>query len=95
MTELNPVEASASSSHRSRDGSYLPLPIDVIVVREMFSRSTQSLPREIIDAILDHAEYWAHSSNYADYKSRLRIAGSTRGQDKLLVGYTCGLPYSC
>ncbi|KAF4122909.1 hypothetical protein GMORB2_7216 [Geosmithia morbida] len=67
---------------------YRPTPIDIVVVREMLSRGCR-LPPDIVDAVFDHAEYWAYSSNYIDYQeehgSALRINGSRPTENKFLV----------
>lgn len=65
-----------------------PTPIDIVVVQIMLTRAKR-LPPDIVDAIFDHAEYWAHSTNEIDFmvehKHPLRINGTSATEDKFLV----------
>lgn len=73
------------------DGSYHPSPVDIAVVRVMMTRGLR-LPPDIVDAIFDHAEYWARSTNEVDFKlehhSHLRIVGQSQKEDSFLVRAT-------
>ncbi|KAK2594080.1 hypothetical protein QQS21_008229 [Conoideocrella luteorostrata] len=77
------------------DGFYRPTPIDIIVTRIMLMRSIK-LPADLVDAVFDYAEYWAHSTNVIDYQAEhqdsLRIVGSSPEEDKFLLrSYPVGL----
>lgn len=67
--------------------SFRPKPIDIVVTRIMLTRSKR-LPPDLIDAIFDFAEYWAHSTTSVNYhvdnQDHLCIRG-TVAQDKMLV----------
>ncbi|KAG9252506.1 uncharacterized protein F5Z01DRAFT_232268 [Emericellopsis atlantica] len=93
-------EATAAPSPRpgTRDenGLYEPTPTDIFVVRAMLVKAMR-LPPDIVDAVFDYAEYWAHSSNYIDYieehKNPLRILGGSASENRFLlrsfpVGFT-------
>ncbi|KAK4186413.1 hypothetical protein QBC35DRAFT_464721 [Podospora australis] len=66
------------------DGIYLPSPVDVLVVREMLTRATlagdTTLPPELINKVLDFAEYWPHSATEVAWgdDDPKRIYGSHR-----------------
>ncbi|KZL83899.1 hypothetical protein CI238_07019 [Colletotrichum incanum] len=70
-------------------GNYKPTPIDVIVVRVMLEKASK-FPPEIMDIIIDEAEYWAHSeaSIYhpaTSLRDALRVVGTTQDENKLLL----------
>ena len=82
---------AATSPHtgtRDENGLYQPTPTDIYVARAMLVKAIQ-LPPDIVDAVFDYAEYWAHSSNYIDYieehKSPLRILGGSPSENRFLV----------
>lgn len=63
---------------------YEPSILDVLVVKAMLNRAF-ALPLELIDTVLDMAEYWPHSS--AVVQIRKTVHGGRRGlEDQLLVG---------
>lgn len=68
--------------------SYEARPEDVIQVKGILSK-TRNLPPEIVDMILDRAEYWACSIASIDYtnnpRNNISIAGSRPGEDQFLV----------
>lgn len=84
-------EPQPSDKTDTNDGLYHPTPIDIVVVRTMLTRSVK-LPPDLVDAIFDYAEYWAHSTNVIDYQAEqqepLRINGSSMSEDKFLVSIT-------
>lgn len=70
-------------------GKYKPTPMDVVVVRVMLEKVAH-LPPEIIDIVLDHAEYWPHSTALFFQPSRnpvrvFRVNGGTEEENKLMV----------
>ena len=54
-------------------GSYEPTVLDVIVVKAMLNKAIR-LPPEIIDTVVDMAEYWPHTSTEMIYTGRPAIA---------------------
>ncbi|KAK2048784.1 hypothetical protein LZ31DRAFT_515589 [Colletotrichum somersetense] len=70
-------------------GRYKPTPIDVVVVRIMLEKASK-LPPEVMDIIIDEAEYWAHSEASIHHPSTalrdtLRVVGTTSEENKLLL----------
>lgn len=49
-----------------------PTVLDVIVVKEMLQKALK-LPPEIVDSIVDLAEYWPHTTTEIDYSRRPRL----------------------
>lgn len=82
--------SNETSQSSSADDGYRPTPADICIVRLMITRAIK-LPPDLVDAIFDHAEYWAHSSNEIDFelehKSPLKIVGSSPVEDKFLVSH--------
>ncbi|KAJ0159628.1 hypothetical protein CTA2_9378 [Colletotrichum tanaceti] len=70
-------------------GNYKPSPTDVAVVRIMLEKALK-LPPEVMDIIVDEAEYWAHSEaciyrRAASFHDALRVVGTTQDENKLLL----------
>jgi len=65
-----------SMSHSSEDVAedYEPTIKDVLVVKAMLKTALR-LPLEIVDSIVDHAEYWPHTSSYIRYEPNLKVSG--------------------
>lgn len=68
---------------------YQPTAMEVIFVRAMLERALQ-LPPEIINSVIDHAEYWPHASTLIDYSSwpqteRVVHAGDPNSENVFLV----------
>lgn len=65
-----------------------PRAIDVAIVKVMLSKGMK-VPPEIVDIIVDYAEYWARTTVSMDFKgaNAVRIRGSRRDseEDKLLL----------
>ncbi|KAM7201943.1 hypothetical protein V8F20_004651 [Naviculisporaceae sp. PSN 640] len=51
---------------------YEPTVLDVIVVKEMLHKAL-NLPPELVDSIVDLAEYWPHTTTEIDYTQRNRL----------------------
>ncbi|KAM0277499.1 hypothetical protein ACHAQH_005777 [Verticillium albo-atrum] len=74
-----------------------PKAIDVLVVKAILTKAT-NFPPEILDMIIDHAEYWPCSETFMDYTgaNKVRISAGRAGhaaEDRLLlrtppVGFT-------
>lgn len=77
-----------SSEEPAEKPPYQPTPVDIQVAWKMVTAATK-FPSDIVDDILDHAEYWAHSSNYIDFQeehqAQLRIAGTSKMENRFLV----------
>lgn len=80
--------SSAAHDEAQDDNSYKPTPLDIVLTRALLTQA-RKIPPDIVDAIFDYAEYWAHSSNEIDYmlehKSPLRIIGRSPKEDHFLV----------
>lgn len=78
---------------RDDDGQYEPSPVDVFIVREMLVNFTK-LPVEVVEAILDMAEYWPHSEASVAVGSGIEdenvvSGGGYRTEDIFLVSILC------
>ncbi|KAH6604446.1 hypothetical protein Trco_007892 [Trichoderma cornu-damae] len=62
---------------------YWPSPVDIAVVRAMLFRS-KKLPHDLIDAVFDFAEYWAHSMTHLDESIHIR-GGNEERENRFLV----------
>ncbi|OAA60388.1 hypothetical protein SPI_05512 [Niveomyces insectorum RCEF 264] len=61
--------ASSEAGTRDADGAYEPTVADVFVVKALLHRSGR-LPLELVDAIVDLAGYWPHTTAEVNYGSR-------------------------
>ncbi|ROT41011.1 hypothetical protein SODALDRAFT_330730 [Sodiomyces alkalinus F11] len=70
----------------SQSGIFQPRPIDVIVVKTMLSKATQ-MPPEVVDIIIDHAEYWPHCETVIERPPRqdIRISSGRRDRENALL----------
>ncbi|KAI1408241.1 hypothetical protein F5Y13DRAFT_172908 [Hypoxylon sp. FL1857] len=68
--------------------SYEARPDDIVEVKRILSKA-RNLPPELVDIILDYAEYWACSATVIDYtnhpRNHISILGARPGQDQFLV----------
>ena len=64
---LHQIEAMSLSSPK-QDGPFEPSPIDVLVLKAMIQKA-RVLPPEIVDSIVEFAEYWPCSHSYVDYRN--------------------------
>ncbi|OLN96525.1 hypothetical protein CCHL11_00779 [Colletotrichum chlorophyti] len=67
---------------------YKPTPLDVVVVRIMLEKAMK-FPPEILDIIIDHAEYWPHSEASVEnttpgHRNPLSVMGG-RDENKFLL----------
>lgn len=69
-------------------------PVDVVIARIMLTKG-KKLPPDVVDIILDFAEYWAHSSNEVDFKLQhqnpLTVHGHSPTENKFLVSVSLKL----
>ncbi|KAJ4416131.1 hypothetical protein N0V85_002399 [Neurospora sp. IMI 360204] len=73
LNMVNPLSAGDPAPQDQDDidrsaNPYLPTAMEVIIVRAMLEKALQ-LPPEIINSIIDHAEYWPHTSTVIDYSN--------------------------
>jgi len=63
-----------------------PSVMDVLTVKAMLFKCLE-LPPELIDVIIDYAEYWPHTTAYTNFKGESRAIYGSRGtgEDVLLV----------
>ncbi|KAI0835494.1 hypothetical protein F5Y06DRAFT_276447 [Hypoxylon sp. FL0890] len=68
--------------------SYEARPEDIVEVKNILSKC-RNLPPELVDMILNYAEYWACSATVIDYtnhpRSHISILGARPGEDQFLV----------
>lgn len=91
---VNPLSAGdpAPQEQHEIDRSvdpYEPTAMEVIFVRAMLEKALQ-LPSEIINNIIDYAEYWPHTSTVVDYSNwpgqqRVVHAGEPSTENVFLV----------
>jgi len=78
----------ASVSEEAPASRYLPTVKDVMVVKAMLLKAI-SLPIEIVDLVLDHAEYWPHTTAFVQPhplgSGTLSIYGTREGGNRFLV----------
>lgn len=84
--------SSHSSASRSNNGSidsqnadYEPSALDVVVVKIMLTKGCK-LPHEIVLSLLDHAEYWPHTTTTLDRS--LTVSSGPGREDQFLVSDT-------
>lgn len=84
---------SNSSSHGSasdattgssvpRSAEYEPSALDVVVVKIMLTRGCK-LPHEIVLSLLDHAEYWPHTTAIMDHS--LTVSSGADRENRFIV----------
>ncbi|KAJ6447007.1 ankyrin repeat protein [Purpureocillium lavendulum] len=82
------LPATPADKTPANNDRYHPSPIDIAVTRIMLVRSKR-LPPDIVDAVFDFAEYWAHSTNAinftTEHQDHLRISGSSEVENKFLL----------
>lgn len=80
----NPIPESSSST----ENRYSPTVEDVLDVKKMFIDELE-LPLELIDSVIDFAEYWPHTSSFIrpPAGNPLIIRGQGGHEDQLLVCY--------
>lgn len=64
---------------------------DVLVVKDILT-DVSPLPLEIIDAIIDHAEYWPHTTSSFAH-TQINVVGSSIGHENKLVARSLPLGY--
>lgn len=75
--DSNGAGSSGSSSNSTASTiEYQPSALDVVVVKAMLTNGLR-LPHEIVLSLLDHAEYWPHTTTTLDH-SRTVSSGAGR-----------------
>jgi hypothetical protein len=60
---------------------YEPTVMDVLITKAMLIK-TLALPREIVDAIIDLAGYWPHTTVEREYRDNTIVARGTHGSEE-------------
>ncbi|PNP45103.1 hypothetical protein TGAM01_v206794 [Trichoderma gamsii] len=90
LNTSSPEDDDEPIQHHAEHHQYEPSPIDIAVVRAMLCR-TKKLPPDLIDAIFDFGEYWAHSTTQL-HESIFISGGNPDREDKFLLrSYPLGL----
>lgn len=63
---------------------FQPTPTDVFEVKAIL-QICKKVPAELVEEIIDYAEYWPHSETWIWYDEQLFIHGSRDEEDKCLV----------
>ena len=88
MMDISSESSYGPPSRLSPRPTYEPTVADVMVTRMLIQRGAK-LPPEIVNAIIDMAEYWPHSTTEVDYLSELarpiEASGSRATQNRFLV----------
>lgn len=72
--------------HVDGDKPYEPSLVDVAVVKAMLYRA-KKLPPDLVDAILDMAEYWIHSTTQS--RERISILGGKEERENRFLASIC------
>ncbi|KAI1760298.1 hypothetical protein GGR53DRAFT_510449 [Hypoxylon sp. FL1150] len=64
--------------------SYEIDPEDVMQVKDILAK-TRDLPPELVDMIMDRAEYWACSTTSINYPKHVSVLGARPGEDQFLL----------
>jgi hypothetical protein len=76
-------------SERYNSDRYQPSVSDVLAVKEALHRKS-TLPFELVDAIVDMAEYWPHTSTILP--ESITVRGARDGENQFIVSSTRLLP---
>ncbi|KAI6367380.1 hypothetical protein MCOR25_004915 [Pyricularia grisea] len=80
-SETNPDEMGSSTSRPPR---YQPSALDVLVTKAMLAKGV-NLPLEVVDLVMDFAEYWPHTTTHVDRPSRPNIFGTRPDENNFLL----------
>lgn len=90
LNASSPEDDDEPIQHHAEHRRYEPSPIDIAVVRAMLCRSKR-LPPDLIDAIFDFGEYWAHSTTQLHENIFISGGNPDREDRFLLRSYPLGL----
>ena len=70
----------------SLEDDFHPAPVDVAIVKAMLHKAAR-LPPELLDMLLDHAEYWPRSRTIVNYEASrvVNVYGQTQQRENILV----------
>jgi hypothetical protein len=71
-----------SENAESTTDDYQPTPLDVVAVKKFFSEK-YTLPTELLDAIIDFAMYWPHTTTKLAQATSIRSGAEY--EDQMLV----------
>ena len=78
---------SHNASSTTMSEPYEPSIADVLVVKAMLTKGLcKSPPRELVDLILDYAEYWPHMTVHESFGDQPVAMGRSDRENRLLVG---------
>lgn len=94
VSTSQPSPAPKSSTPGRQEGPYEPSVVDVLVVKVMLNRAL-NFPPEIVDVVIDLAEYWPHHAvevNWGDetpevVRGRSGVFEDDGPEDKFLVSF--------
>ncbi|KAK3362590.1 hypothetical protein B0T25DRAFT_524686 [Lasiosphaeria hispida] len=75
---------TAASTHQDSADTYEPSVLDVLIVKAMLNKSLL-LPPEIVDNIVDQAEYWPHTTAEFTSNGDYSIRGGSHGSENELL----------
>lgn len=65
---------------------YEPSIADVLVVKAMLTKGIcKSLPRELVDLVLDYAEYWPHMTVHESFNNQCVARGRSNRENRLIL----------
>lgn len=78
---------SENTSSTTMSEPYEPSIADVLVVKAMLTKGIcKSLPRELVDLVLDYAEYWPHMTVHESFNNQCVARGRSNRENRLIVG---------
>jgi hypothetical protein len=88
------TQSDVTAAEETLGSPYQPSIADVLVVKSMLTKGLQ-LPLELVESIVDQAEYWPHTTTEVNYAARddygLYTVGfsetSNDSENELLVSY--------
>lgn len=78
----NSASDPKTGSSDSRNTEYEPSALDVVVVKIMLTKGCK-LPHEIVLSLLDHAEYWPHTTTTLDHS--LSVSSGAGRENQFVV----------
>ncbi|KAL2150194.1 hypothetical protein VTH82DRAFT_7870 [Thermothelomyces myriococcoides] len=84
MTLALKKKMAAQSIPTPAQGPFEPTVADVLVTKAML-RKAFDLPQEIVDSIIDYAEYWPHTTTQVDYPNDSLVARGSSGPENIFL----------
>lgn len=83
---VRPAEKAAEPASEPDAPSFEPKAIDVVIVKEMLQKK---LPPELINTVLDHAEYWPHTTSVTSFENlpegKLKVLSGRSERENVFV----------